>query len=123
MNMAKKRSVLLLGCVLPFFLFASILASTALADPKCNGGLCIGIVPDTGAHDCGAFMHENLYNAANQRASVKVLVTIEQNGAKATRLDNYELGPNTRQFIGCTGSLGPTIAQHISYTVQAIKWH
>ena len=103
-------------------LVAAFPASVASGDPNC-GAPCITILPKDGAHDCSSFVHMELLNHAAQAATVKVLVAVDDNGKTWSRTDTYTMQPKSSQFLGCTGSVGPTHTTHSTYSIQSVAWH
>ncbi len=102
--------------------FLLALATSAAADPNC-GGPCVVVLPNSGFHDCGPYSHMELRNSAPQAATVTLQVSIDEKAHTTTRTDVRELGPRATLYLGCSGTLTPTVSQRITWGVQAVRWH
>jgi hypothetical protein len=97
-------------------------ALPVLADPACGAYPCITILASPGAHDCDAFTHMDLVNHAHQPAMVTVLLTVYENAKQWTDKRVYNIQANSTLFLGCTGTLTPTVSQRLGWSIQSISW-
>jgi hypothetical protein len=103
-------------------LAASVIFSASCAisgqAPNCGNMPCVTILNNNSEH-CGTYdvpPAKDLINHAQKSATVVVTVT---SSGSSTNL-NYEVGPASQQFLGCSGTQahGP-----ITYSIKSVVWH
>jgi hypothetical protein len=104
------------------FLLALILtaANAARAQaPSCGTMPCIAVLSDV-SQKCGTYDIPPAVDLVNH-AGKGATVTLKMNDGGAPTTGNYEIGPNTKIFLGCSGST--LTGKHVSWGVVSVKWH
>lgn len=100
------------------FLLVGGNAVKAQAPPNCGTVPCMAVLSSNekcGTYDIPPAM--DLVNHAPRGATV----TLRMNDGGTPTSGNYEIGPNTKIFLGCSGST--LNGKHVSWSITTIKWH
>jgi len=105
--------------VLAMFVFALANATHAQAPPNCGKNLpCITVLASRDS--CGTYGIPPAMDLVNHAARAAT-VTIRTNDDGHLSTGDYQIGPNTKLFLGCSGSV--TNGHHVTYSIASTVWH
>jgi hypothetical protein len=100
------------------FVLALANATHAQAPPNCGKMPCIAVLSST--ENCGTYGIPPAVDLVNHAARAAT-VTIRTNDGGHVSTGDYQIGPNTKLFLGCSGSV--TNGHHVTYSIASTVWH
>jgi hypothetical protein len=103
-------------------LIGSLLAADGVAkaqNTNCGNEPCVAVVSNSGER-CGSYDLPPAFDLVN-RAPKHAVVTVRIVAGGRAREAKYEVGPNGKYFLGCSGK--STFGQRVSYNIVSVVWH